>query len=358
MAFLFSVVRKTARCDGDLWQLIYEELDAKDLDGRISLIALDDEADDDRKGMGVFKVKSHISWEEYLARGTPFRHMALNELADRAADLATDHLGLWEESRKNADQHYQKLFRICWRIAYIEANIRVHQDKRPVVEADLIVEAEAESHRRMQDVIEKSKGNLDRVAGRHGHQLRKVTKVKNVTQEKAARIRKSMARCKALLDNETKFQEDCRSFADRAKRRYDLVVKHIRMMNLNGKAISDKQCKRLKEMLNRGTKLPELAALAPTETYEPSITEDIWHCVRCGWADTKGSATYWANRECGSIDLSVIPRIDDTVRQYKQLRSHTADASQITEDPKQVGEFYDPTGCMKVQAPLERCNRQ
>ena len=55
--------------------------------------------EDDECPVGVIEVKAHITWEECYAKRTPYRHMIVSELADRAADRSTDRIGVWEAEK-------------------------------------------------------------------------------------------------------------------------------------------------------------------------------------------------------------------------------------------------------------------
>ena len=106
--------------NSDSRELIYEQLDAKDPGGRFGFLEEVDDgmaipdliATDDRPG-GVAKVKSHITWEQCLAKRIPFRHMILNEVVDRAAGRSVDYHGQWDDEDTIVAQNEVKLRRIC-----------------------------------------------------------------------------------------------------------------------------------------------------------------------------------------------------------------------------------------------------
>ena len=77
-----------------------------------------------------------------------YRHLILSEAADIAAEMACDHQGKWEEASKAGSTNEKLLSAVCRRLAFIESAVRAEKEKPPIVTADLVLMAEADSLRR------------------------------------------------------------------------------------------------------------------------------------------------------------------------------------------------------------------
>ena len=74
--------------------------------------------------LSVAKVKSHIDGKQAYCRNTPLWQMMINELADFAADVFTDHFGDAKADKAKLYASQALLRTVCKRVAAIEASLR------------------------------------------------------------------------------------------------------------------------------------------------------------------------------------------------------------------------------------------
>lgn len=112
--------------NGDIWSLIYSEVDAKD------------------HTPSMQKVKSHSTVPQILSSASPDWHSRLNELADLAALEASDHQGVCEVDCRAQEAKEAKLQQVCPRLSYSEMTLRGKAISPPLVVADIVRAVELE----------------------------------------------------------------------------------------------------------------------------------------------------------------------------------------------------------------------
>ena len=104
----------------------------------------------------IIKVKSHITAEQMRARGTPECQILLNELADRAADMSSDHQGMHAVALKAFAANQALLKLVCNRVFYVEMILPDNAQHPPTVAADIVRMVATKGDRRRQLATDKT----------------------------------------------------------------------------------------------------------------------------------------------------------------------------------------------------------
>ena len=140
----------------DIWQLIYKELDWT---MKAAIGQLD-----------ITKLKSHSDAEHLLCRETPLWQMGVNNLADMAAELFSDHVGdKYQMANFRATEAKHK--KVCLRLAALEAAIRRGTEEKTRVAADIITTERERGERQRMQASAKADSRIKRALNPHGHNL-------------------------------------------------------------------------------------------------------------------------------------------------------------------------------------------
>lgn len=131
--------RKNSRGQNrDIWTLIYSEIDKEQGTGILT----------------VMKVKPHIDGKQAYCRDIPAGRIMVNELADFAADVYSDHFGKCGADKAKLYAAEAILLRVCKRISTLEASLREHSTDVPLVAADIVTSCETLGERRRVELHE------------------------------------------------------------------------------------------------------------------------------------------------------------------------------------------------------------
>ena len=93
----------------------------------------------------------------------------VNELVDFAADVYSDHFGKCGADKMKMWAIEANLFRVCKRIAALEASLREHSTDVPLVAAAIVTSCETLGERRREELHAATDQKVKMIASKYGH---------------------------------------------------------------------------------------------------------------------------------------------------------------------------------------------
>ena len=117
----------------------------------------------------ITTIKSHATLAQTLALGQTFEQGTLNELAEAAADIFTDHKDSFKVERNNVEQRETILEQICRRRAHIQMMCWRLDNRPPVVKADVTSNAQIANDDTRHGIATQARSDIELQESEYGH---------------------------------------------------------------------------------------------------------------------------------------------------------------------------------------------